>query len=1314
MTSSTTVRLPLTAAQSGIWFAQQLHQDSAVFNTGEYVEISGPVDVDRFTAALHQLVVEAECLRLRFADDGDGPYAELTEPDWTLRVTDLRNEPDPRGAAVTAMRANMAIPRDLAVDMLFDFELFRIGDQNYLWFYTYHHAAVDGFTVAMLTRRAAEVYTALGKDTEATGNPFPPLTELLTLEAHYREGNTYTADAEYWAQVLADRTQPVTLAHSSPVPARDLVRRTEFLDPVAAERLWNLAREAGVSLPPAIMATVAMYLHKMTGRTDILLGVPVSTRLGKLARSVPGMVSNVVPLRLSVRTDATVGDFMEHVAAELREAMRHQRYRFEDLRRDLRLVGSEERIVGPEVNIMMFDYDLSFDGRRAVVHNLSIGPSDDLSFIFYQRSDGRGLQLDFDANPELYGDEELAAHQRRFLDFLRLIDSRPDQPIDALDVLTSGERELVIDTYNGTAHKVPSDTLTDLLNAAAEATPDATSVVFEGRELSYRELHERANRLAGHLTACGVGPESVVALAIPRSVELMVALLGVLKSGAAYLPIDPGYPAERIAFMVTDACPALLLTTSVTSGSLPSDLPTDVLALDTPVAEELLAGYSAAKPPDPGLRDGHPAYVIYTSGSTGRPKGVVVPHRGIVNRLCWMQSQYELSKQDVVLQKTPSGFDVSVWEFFWPLIQSATLVLARPDGHRDPAYLADLIASEKVTTVHFVPSMLRAFLAEPAAASCGGLRRVMCSGEALPREVLQGFLDLFEDHGTELHNLYGPTEASVDVTAWECERGSGAVPIGTPVWNTQTYVLDAELRPVARGVSGELYLAGSQLARGYLGRASLTAERFVADPFGEPGSRMYRTGDIAYWDERGRLGYVGRADDQVKVRGLRVELGEVSAALASHSSVGQAETVLLSEPYGNEHIVGYVVPDDASNPPSEQVLRTYLATRLPEYMVPTAFVVVGDFPLTPNGKLDRKALPPPDFSAKVVGEVPRNPQEEMLCGLFADVLELRRVGIRDNFFEIGGHSLLATRLVNGIRETFGVPLTIRGLFEAPTVAALAETISNGGESGSPLDVLLPLRPYGDAPALFCLHPAGGLSWCYSGLINHLAPEIPVYGLQARGLDSTEPLAATIYEMAEDYLEQIRAVQPDGPYHLVGYSSGGILAHVLATMLTERGAEVGVVTVLDTYPGQTLAELGEQEVMADLLGWVGYDRRYLGRKRLRFSDVVKILRKLGSSLASLEERHVGAISRIYANCRELMHEFRPQLYHGDIVVVVAAIDKIDISPTPATWEPYVGGEVRVRTIDYRHNDLMKPGPLAEIGQILATELNTYESHRKERV
>ncbi|MET0133279.1 MAG: amino acid adenylation domain-containing protein, partial [Kibdelosporangium sp.] len=572
--------------------------------------------------------------------------------------------------------------------------------------------------------------------------------------------------------------------------------------------------------------------------------------------------------------------------------------------------------------------------------------------------------------------------------------------------------------------RVPDTTLPELFRTQAAATPAATALVFDGVSLSYAEVAARVEHLSAVLRQRGAGPGRIVAVAIPRSIELVVALHAVVRSGAAYLPVDPDYPADRIDFMLRDAAPVLLLTAAGVDVEPPHGIPSLVVdELPAPAGAEPPAGDGVPSPTDP-------AYVIYTSGSTGRPKGVLVPHRGIVNRLLWMQSEYRLQPDDRVLQKTSASFDVSVWEFFWPLAVGATLVVAAPDGHRDPAYLAGIIQAERITTVHFVPSMLRAFTQEPASARCTGLRRVICSGEALPADLAEDFRAMLP---AGLHNLYGPTEASVDVTFWEyvVEPGAGSVPIGRPVWNTQTYVLDARLRPVPAGATGELYLAGIQLAHGYLNRSALTAERFVADPFGPAGSRMYRTGDLARWRDDGVLDYAGRADQQVKIRGYRVELGEIEAVLVRHPAVRQAAVVLRADQPGAQRLVGYLV---AAEGVDLDEVRTLAADTLPDHMVPAAMLVLAEFPLSPNGKLDRKALPAPALTRS--GRAPRTDRERVLCDLVAEVLGCGAVGVDESFLDLGGDSVSSMILASRARQA-GVPLTARDALVHRTVELLA-------------------------------------------------------------------------------------------------------------------------------------------------------------------------------------------------------------------------------------------------------------------------------------
>ncbi|WP_124278133.1 non-ribosomal peptide synthetase, partial [Streptomyces sp. ADI93-02] len=651
-----------------------------------------------------------------------------------------------------------------------------------------------------------------------------------------------------------------------------------------------------------------------------------------------------------------------------------------------------------------------------------------------------GLQLHLDYRPDAVDGELAESAARALLGLLSDCSEAAATSVRKWARQDTAEADAIA-AWNDTADQVPQSSLAELIAQRVHASPDAPALVGdEGETLSYRELDTRAGRLARVLVEQGVGPEAFVAVMLPRSVELVVTLLAVLKAGGAYVPVDPDYPADRVAWMLTDASPAALITMGAVEVPPAVGGAVTRIVLDDPgTAVVLESGPTLEEDVVVALEN--PAYVIYTSGSTGRPKGVVVPHAGIVNRLLWMQDHFRLTEEDRVLQKTSMSFDVSVWEFFWPLISGALLVVARDGGHRDPMYLAELIRRESVTTVHFVPSMLEEFLLEPAAADCSSLRRVVCSGEALPARTRDKFFEVLSRSG--LHNLYGPTEASVDVTAWSCgpAETDRSVPIGGPVRNTRLHVLDAWLRPVPVGVAGELYLAGVQLARGYWGRAALTAERFVANPFDGSGGRMYRTGDLVRWRRDGSLAYLGRTDDQVKVRGFRIELGEVEAGLASLPGVSQAAAVAREDRPGDVRLVGYVVPELDTEPRSA-LLRQEMSARFPGYMVPDVFLSVSALPLSPNGKLDRKALPAPsEVRAGSGARKAKTPREEVLCRLFAEVLGVPEAGVDDNFFDLGGHSLLATRLASRIRTELGADIDIRVVFEARTPAVLAQRLS---------------------------------------------------------------------------------------------------------------------------------------------------------------------------------------------------------------------------------------------------------------------------------
>ncbi|MGK5731545.1 amino acid adenylation domain-containing protein [Streptomyces sp. URMC 124] len=1340
--------LPLTAAQSGMWFAQALDPGSPALGTAEYLEIHGDIDPARFAEALHRTVGEADALRVAIADAPGGPRqlpiaVEAPGHGFPLHTADLRDTRDPDASALTWMRADLAEPFDLARGPLFSHALLRVGDERWLWYQRVHHAVLDGYGYSLVARRVAELYTALATGEDPAPSPFGRLADLVAEDAAYRDSATRTRDRAHWLTVFADRPEAPTLASAGPaarpaLPSRTHLRVTAHLAPEATARLRRLAASVRATWTDVLFAAQALYVARATRSEDVVLGLPMMGRMGSVALRVPGMVMNVLPLRLAVTPGTTFAELVHQAVLGIRAARRHQRYRYEDIRRDLGLLGEGRPLTGPLVNVMPFDYGLTFAGARSDAHNLAPGPVDDLTVGIYDRADGSGLRIDYDANPARYGQDELAAHQARFLDLLtRLAERDPHLPLGGLPLATDAEREQVLTEFNDTATEVPPTTLIGPVEARAARTPHATALVDGEQSLTYAALNARANRLARHLRTLGVAPGTLAAVALPRSTDLVVALLAVLKAGGAYVPLDTADPAARLRETLAAAAPVCVLTDRAGSTALPAGT-APVVVLDAPALAETLA---AQLPTDPGraLTPQHPAYVLHTSGTTGAPKGVVVPHSAVDNRLRWMQAQYPLIPGDRVLHKTPTGFDVSVWELFWPLREGATLVLAGPEAHRDPAELARTIREQGVTVTHFVPSVLQLFLAEPGAGACTGLRHVFSSGEVLPRATAEDCHRLLP--GTALHNLYGPTEAAVDVTHHTCRPGeTGPVPIGRPAWNTRLYILDAALQPCPPGVPGELYLAGAQLADGYLGRPDLTAERFVDDPFAGPGSRMYRTGDLARWREDGEAEYLGRTDRQVKLHGRRIEPDGVEAVLQADPRVQAACAVVREDRPGDRRLVAYVTPvsadaaAEAGTPsrPAPDALREALAAQLPEAMVPSAVVVLDAFPTGPNGKLDRAALPAPDPQADTCGRAPAGPREETLTRLFAEVLGLPHVGVDDSFFALGGTSLLAARLVARIRDVFGDgagvtggadageegPFAMGALFRAPTPAALARRLGGtagaagtGGAAGAAPKPVLTLRATGSRTPLFALPPAAGLGWCYASLLAGLGPDQPLHALQARALAPGEPLPATLEEMAADYAERIRTVRPHGPYRLLGWSAGGVLAHAVAVRLQEAGEKVELLALLDAYPAAAAFE--EQAVLGALLDMAG--RAQGDGAPLTRDGVLAALRADGGAFAALTPRTLQAVVDVALGTTDLAGRHPHRVFDGDVLFFTATGTATGTAAVPApgaaaggsmtreAWRPYVTGRVINRDVACPHAHMTQPGPAAEVAEAVTRHL-----------
>jgi nonribosomal peptide synthetase DhbF len=1051
------LRRPLSGAQSGIWYAQQLNPSNPMYNTGEYVEINGPIDPLTFEKALRQVIEEAESLHVQFEEDGEGPW-QITHPSssWPFHHIDVSQQLEPKEAARTWMDADMATPCNLGKGPLFTEALFKIADDRYVWYQRIHHIVMDGYGFSLLTKRVAHVYTAMMSHSGHVEKGFGSWQLVLDEDDDYRRSDKAQKDRAFWLERFADEPDAVSLVDRSPRPANHFLRCTTELSSSEAKNLRGSAQLHAAAWSDLVLAAVATYLHRLTGSSQIILGLPMMGRLGSVSLNTPAMVMNIVPLRLFVRPGMSVSELVQQVAREIREIRKHQGYRHEELRRDLKRVADNRKLFGPLVNMMPFDINLNFNGYSGSKTNLSAGPVDDLAINVYLKADGSSLQIDMDGHPELYTQEELQNHHQRFVSFLgKLADAEPTAPIGRIELLTARERADGLTRWNDTAHFVPAARPTDLFEAQVALSPKQTAVVHEDEAVDYATLNARANRLARLLLSYGAGPQRIVALALPRSIDLIVSMLAVHKTGAAYLPLDIDYPPDRIAYMLDDAQALVTLTTVEISVKLPQTEAGQQkqLVLDQDATRETLTQFTdtdvsgSERLQAPSMLD--PAYILYTSGSTGKPKGVAISYANLTNFLLSMQEQFVLGPADRWLAVTTVAFDISVLEIFLPLLHGSQLIVANKITIQDPPALAKIIRSSGATLMQATPSLWHALVEQAPESLCG--LRVLVGGEALASGLLRDLLAL----DCQVTNLYGPTETTIWSTCIELsDRDSySKPPIGRPLWNTQMYVLDSGLQPVPMGTTGDLYIAGDGLALGYLGRPSLTAERFVANPYGPPGSRMYRTGDLARWQLDGTLDYCGRADHQIKIRGFRIEISEIETVIADYPGILKAAVVVREDQPGDKRIVAYLVAAEEAAVDAAvdaAALRDHLAAVLPDYMVPSALVFLETLPLTPNGKLDRKELPAPHYQVNAAGRAARTPQEEILRELFAEVLGVPRVGIDDSFFDLGGHSLLAGRLMSRIRDVMGVEMGIASLFDAPTVAGIAKRLDSAAAARPPI------------------------------------------------------------------------------------------------------------------------------------------------------------------------------------------------------------------------------------------------------------------------
>ncbi len=1046
--------LPLSFAQQRLWFLTQLEGMSETYHIPLALRLHGRLDRQALQHSLDALYARHESLRSRFITREDRPQVQILPANGLpLAFHDLRRHP---AQADTLCRQAATQPFDLTQGPLVRAALIRLADEEHLFLLTCHHIISDGWSTGILLRELGALYGALRR---GDADPLPPLTlqypDYAAWQRRYLTPERLAAQAQYWRETLIGAPALLTLPTDRPRPTVQSFSGGEVpiaIDAELTQALRQFSRQHGGTLFMTVLAAWSLVLARMAGQQELVIGTPEANRGRLETESLVGFFVSTLALRIDLRDDPDLPTLIARIRHTVLTAQENRDLPFEQV---VELVNPPRHLGYTPLFQVMLAWqdgsvrDIPLPGLQAELAGLEYSAAKfDLTLDLADTGEGISGTLNFAtalfdrATAERYGVYLVQA--------LRAMTLNSPRSVSHIDLLPPAEREHLLHGWNRTERDYPLDqTLTALFEQQVRRTPDATALVSGTESLSYAQLNARANRLAHALIARGVGPDSRVAVCAERGLNMVTALFGILKAGGAYVPLDPAYPGERLQYILQDADPVLLLADAAGRAAL-GEPATPQLALEAALPETL-----SAENPAPRAQASHLAYVIYTSGSTGKPKGAMNEHRGVVNRLVWMQEAYGLTAADTVLQKTPFGFDVSVWEFFWPLMVGARLVMAKPEGHKDPDYLSRAIEQYGVTTLHFVPSMLQSFLADGQAATrCGQVVRVMCSGEALPAALVAEFYRRLPQ--AELHNLYGPTEAAVDVTAWHCSREADrvSVPIGRPIANTRIYLLDERGQPVPLGAVGELYIGGVQVARGYLNRPELTAERFLSDPFA-PGGRMYRTGDVARYLANGDIEYLGRNDQQVKIRGFRIECGEIEAALATHPAVREA--VVDARAVGDDkRLVAWVVP--AAGVAEETLagaLRQHVSAALPDYMVPSAWVVVAALPLSPNGKLDRRALPEPQGAqSQAAYEAPQGEHETLLAAIWRDLLNVEQVGRHDNFFELGGHSLLAVKLMAQLRRA-GWGANVQTLFSTPTLSALAQAMSAQGEIDIPENRILP-------------------------------------------------------------------------------------------------------------------------------------------------------------------------------------------------------------------------------------------------------------------
>ncbi|TCP54509.1 amino acid adenylation domain-containing protein [Tumebacillus sp. BK434] len=1285
----------LSFAQNRLWLLDRLMPASTAYSLSSAIRMQGALDVERLRIALSGVVERHQSLRANFRErNGEAELVIRGAAEQELPVYDLTDLPAAarEQEAERLIRAEAERPFDLEKDALLRTVLLRLGPAEHVCVLTMHHIITDGWSNQLLVDELCALYA---------GEALPELPlqyhDYARWQHEWMSSGGIEEQLAYWKQALGGDLPVLELPADRPRPAMRSGHGATYriaLPGAIAEGLRQAAwREQGITLHMVLLAAFNVLLHRYTGQTDLLVGTPIAGRNRSEFERLIGLFVNTLVVRTDLSGAPTFGELLTRVKQAALDAYTHPDVPFEKLVEELQPKRSMSHTPLFQVLFSMQNMPqstASFAGITAESIVLDTGGSKcDLSL--YVAEQEHGLDAHFEYATDLFDDATIARMAEHYTLLLQALTAAPDAPVGEVPFLPPAERARLLGEFNDTAQAFRQEVcLHQFFEEQAARQPQATALVDGEDRLTYRELNERANAVAHRLQQMGVGPETLVGVYMERRAELLIGLLGVLKAGGAYVPLDPNYPQERVLYTMEDAKLAVLLTAEHLHAGLPD---TGVPALYLPLAD---AGRQ--ENPAASAQANHLAYIIYTSGSTGRPKGVAIEHRSAATMVQWALAEYEAQDWQGVLFSTSICFDLSVYEIFATLAAGGKVILAE-----NALYLPELPAQNEVTLLNTVPSAIAELLRMNAVPA--GVRTVNLAGEALPLHLVQQLYAL----GTveNVYNLYGPSEDTTYSTYARIDKQAETAPlIGRPLANTQGYVLDQHLHLVPIGVPGQLYLSGDGLARGYLGQAELTAEKFIPHPFaGDPAARMYATGDAVRWLADGNLEYLGRIDRQIKVRGFRIEQGEIEAALLTHPLVQAAYVQVREDSAGDKRLVAYVA--QGGHDLTASGLRAQLKDRLPEYMIPSAFVLLDKLPLTPNGKVDSSSLPAPVLS--LVRErayiAPRNETEATLAHIWQELLSTGDVGAGDNFFELGGHSLLAVRLLARIEAAFGKMLPMSALFHSPTVEALAEELLQGGTAGN--GRLVPLQPQGTQTPLFLVHPIGGSVFCYRSLAAALGPDQPTYALQAPGLFAGEELPGSVEALAEQYVAEIRTVQAHGPYRLGGWSFGGVIALEMARRLQAAGEAVEQLVLFDSY-AELLQKDAEESVLlaaffTDSAGLAGADVSAFAAEAATLSeaDLPRLLpqaKQSGLLPADVSVEQLLRLYRVFRANRLAYAAYQAAPYQGDVLLLHAA-DSASVSG----WQQVVQGTLYAEAVQGDHFTLLQPPNVLHIAQALQTAL-----------